>query len=372
MKVKDLMVKNVISVQPEDSLTIALNKMRDGRLNQLPVVEGGRYVGMLTLKSIVTRNINPAQIKCGSMCSSTPTVRSGDDIEIVISTMLNAGVRALPVVDDNLVGVISETDLIRAATAVGIGGLPISKIATDSEFVMKTDSVAKVKKIMMNNNVSRVPVVDAGKVIGVVGTLDMIRLTEGKRELPGRSSEHVEKEKLNIESTPVINFMHNPSVVSKNATVKDVLASLTRYEEAFVLENGVKIITPKDVLELMASGPKSQVHVDVIGMGDEGPLLTAKVDKSVSDFVTRMNKSIADIQYLFLHVEKYDKGGKKPLYSIRARFGTPIGMFVARAEERDAITAVQEVLHSLEREIEHKTGKAKSARKKSRVLKKRR
>ena len=370
MKVKEIMVKNVISARPDDPLTTALNRMRDNKINQLPVVEGGRYVGMLALKDIVTKNVDPAKTKCGNLCTSTPSIRSTDDVDAAIDTMLNAGMRALPVIDDRLVGIISETDVVRSAGKMfkGLMQLPAANIATDSQFVMKDESVAAVKKMMVYSNISRVPVVDGSKVIGVVGTLDMVKLSEGKKELPGRSSQRAEKEKLNIEDTPVTNFMHTPAVISKDATLGDAIAQLAKFEEAFILDEGVKIVTPKDVLELMASAPTKQVHVDVIGMRDESPQLAAKIDSEVNSFAQKMGKMIENIQYVFLHVEKYDKGGKKPLYSVRARFGTPIGMFVARAEDRDPITAVQRVLEDLEKEINRKSGRARDARKKSRIL----
>ncbi len=103
MKVKDLMIKNVISVGKDDSVTLALNKMKKHGISQIPVVDGSKYIGMLCLKTIVTKSIDPSQAKCGNFLSNVPSIRSNKDAEQAIELMLNSGVRALPVIDDTLV-----------------------------------------------------------------------------------------------------------------------------------------------------------------------------------------------------------------------------------------------------------------------------
>ncbi len=377
MKVKDLMIKNVISVGKDDSVTLALNKMKKHGISQIPVVDGSKYIGMLCLKTIVTKSIDPSQAKCGNFLSNVPSIRSNKDAEQAIELMLNSGVRALPVIDDTLVGIVSETDVIGALPTIakGLLDLSIGSIASDCEYVTKNDSSSKVKKIMLYKNVSRVPVVDNDKVIGVVGMIDMIKIMEGRKEMAargGKTKEQGAKEKLNIEDVAVGNCMHAPAVISKEASLKDVLSSLTRFEEAIILDNGVKIVTPKDILELVLSGPKKTVQVQVIGMQDESAAFNAKIDRSVNDFVSRMSKMIEGMQYIFMHVEKSHKGGKKHLYLIRSRMGTSYGMFVAQGEGWDPITVAQDVLDKLEKEALHKTGKVRDERKHRNVLTKKR
>lgn len=48
MKVKELMTKNVITVAPETTLEEAAQIMRDKKIGGLPVLEGGKLVGIIT------------------------------------------------------------------------------------------------------------------------------------------------------------------------------------------------------------------------------------------------------------------------------------------------------------------------------------
>ncbi|WP_405268362.1 CBS domain-containing protein [Methanobrevibacter sp.] len=55
--VKEIMIKPVVTVSPEDSIETAINIMKDsassGILNQLPVVEDGKLVGIISDGDII-------------------------------------------------------------------------------------------------------------------------------------------------------------------------------------------------------------------------------------------------------------------------------------------------------------------------------
>ncbi len=376
MKVKDVMSKNVVFVNPDDPVSAAFTKINKNNVNQLPVMDGKTYLGMITLKDVAVKDINPSEAKCGHFVAKTPSIRSNDDVEGAISLLLTSGFRAIPVIDDFLVGIISETDVLKIISK-NYGNIQLSKIATECEYVSKSDVIGKVKRIMIDKNVSRVPVLDKNNVIGIVGLADMTRLLEGKGPMPvrGRGKEPGTKEKLNLNDSEVGNFMHKPFISKGDVLLKNVIDSLAKNGEVILIENGVSIVTPKDVLELAIGNRVEDLHIDIIGLNDESVQFKSKLDKTVSEFTNKMKKTVDRAQYLFVHVEKSNKGGKNDhrfLYLIRARFGTPMGMFVAKAQGWDPMIAIQEVMDNLEREIFKKYGKTRDTWKKRRVLTKRR
>ncbi|MEK6888109.1 MAG: CBS domain-containing protein [Candidatus Aenigmatarchaeota archaeon] len=378
MKVKDIMMKNVVVATSSESVSSAFSKIRKHNINQLPVVDNNNYRGMFTLKNAVTKNIDTKTAKCGNLIINTPSLGSEDTLENAAHALLNSGMRALPVIENNaVVGIISESDIISSIERVSrdLLDMEIGKIATECECVSKKDKIGKVRNLMIYKNVSRVPVVEQNKIVGVVRSMDLIKLLEGKETMESRGGKphaKVAKEKINIEDTLVESIMHSPVVVSSSTQLKSVLASLKEYEEAIVSNGSVKIITPKDILELIVSRPATETHVQIIGLDDENPQFKLKTQQAVDDFMKKMEKMVERIQYLFVHVEKSHKGGARQEYFIRARFGTPMGMFVAKADGWNPATVAQELMNNLEKEVIKEYGKRRTDTKKRRILSKRR
>src|SRR5260370_35610756 len=55
--VRDVMVKDVVSIDPTASLTDAARKMEDANVGMLPVVEDGKVLGVITDRDIVIRAV---------------------------------------------------------------------------------------------------------------------------------------------------------------------------------------------------------------------------------------------------------------------------------------------------------------------------
>ena len=58
MYVKDKMTANPYTIQPDTSISDAFSIMKDNGFHQLPVVKGGKLVGLLTEKEL--QNVTPS------------------------------------------------------------------------------------------------------------------------------------------------------------------------------------------------------------------------------------------------------------------------------------------------------------------------
>jgi len=371
LKVSDIMAKNVISVSPDETISHAIAKMRKSNVHQLPVVNGGKLYGLLELRRIATKDVDPKTTKVYGLAVNVPTINADTDIIDAASLLLNVGLRALPVKDGNsVVGVVSETDIMKVAKQFVKGlNMKVREIITPAEYVEKGSRAGGVKRIMRDRNVSRVPIVDKGKIIGIIGTMDLIRLIEGKQRMPtrgGRLQEMGAKEKLTIEETPVETIMRAPVIVSGDTSISNAIDLLKENEEAVVSNGIIGIITPKDIMELFASAPKKQLYVQITGMQKESIEFQVTMDKAVDEFVKKMGKMINNIEYFFIHVDKIEKGGRVDLYSIRVRFKVPFGFFVAHASGWKPLNVIQDVMRKLEREVLKKYGKMEDMRKRRR------
>lgn len=119
MKVSELMSKGVVSVGPKDSLQAAAQLMKQAGVGSLPVAEEGRLQGIITDRDIVTcstaEGIDPRQITV-SQCETRDVLTVGpqDPVEKVANIMKDHQVRRVPVVEDGrVVGMVAMADLAR-------------------------------------------------------------------------------------------------------------------------------------------------------------------------------------------------------------------------------------------------------------------
>ena len=115
--VADVMTPGVESTTSSEALRDAARTMREGDFGSMPVVDDGRLVGVLTDRDIVVRavaeGLDPAVARVGEVASRDPvTVSPGEDLDEAIELMSRHRVRRLPVVEGGrLVGVVSQADV---------------------------------------------------------------------------------------------------------------------------------------------------------------------------------------------------------------------------------------------------------------------
>lgn len=116
--VGDVMVQDVVSIDPSASLTEAARAMEDANVGMLPVVEDGKILGVITDRDIVVRALareaDPAGTAVGDCFTGDAILAHPDwSTERAMQTMARAQVGRLPVVDDDeqLVGVVTLSSM---------------------------------------------------------------------------------------------------------------------------------------------------------------------------------------------------------------------------------------------------------------------
>jgi CBS domain-containing protein len=132
MLVRDVMVSGVTVCSPDANLAEVAAILWDARCGVLPVVEDhGRVVSMITDRDIAialgTRNLRASEVKVKDVVMPRVfTCAPDDDFEDALNTMVTQNVRRLPVVDEGkLVGILSIDDLARSSSEwPGEGDIP--------------------------------------------------------------------------------------------------------------------------------------------------------------------------------------------------------------------------------------------------------
>jgi CBS domain-containing protein len=127
MKVRDIMVKEVATLDVNDELSLANDIMRLGRIRHLPVVEGQRLVGIVSERDLfrsslaqalgygtkATRDLMKTLHIKDIMVPAVVTVAPQTALCEAVRIMVDQKIGCLPVVEnDRLVGLITETDIM--------------------------------------------------------------------------------------------------------------------------------------------------------------------------------------------------------------------------------------------------------------------
>ena len=150
LKAKDIMTAEVVTLTPETSIAEAARILLEKRINGCPVVDaGGALVGILCQSDLVAQQKKLA----------LPTV----------FTLL-----------DGLLPMTSMDDLDKEMEK--IAAIKVSQaMSEDPEFVAPDTLLEDVASLMVERGFHTLPVVDGGKVVGVIGMEDVLRtITDGK------------------------------------------------------------------------------------------------------------------------------------------------------------------------------------------------
>lgn len=127
MKVRELMTTEPITVEPKATLGEVATLMKQQDCGSIPIVEGRRLVGIVTDRDIVVRGVaagkDPKTQHVSEVMSADPvTVGPDDDVTDAEKKMADRQIRRLPVVEGGkLVGIIVTAQIARAGNERKVG-----------------------------------------------------------------------------------------------------------------------------------------------------------------------------------------------------------------------------------------------------------
>jgi len=119
MELKDIMVKNVVTAESDESVKEAAKRMNLCEIGCLIVVDKGKVVGILTERDILVKVVeaskNAGKTKVSEIMSTKLVVGTPEmDVVDAARMMLQKKIKKLPVVTDSkLVGLVTFTDIVR-------------------------------------------------------------------------------------------------------------------------------------------------------------------------------------------------------------------------------------------------------------------
>ena len=144
IKAKDIMTEDIITVSPDAEITQAANLLLEKRINGVPVMNtAGELVGILCQSDLIAQQksipIPSLFTLLDGYISLTTSKRMDKEVEKIAATKVAEAMTANPVTVD------PETD------------------------------IEKIAALMVEKNYHTLPVIDAGKLVGILGKEDVLR-----------------------------------------------------------------------------------------------------------------------------------------------------------------------------------------------------
>jgi len=126
-KIREVMTPAPATIQADRPATEAAQKMKEADAGMIPVMTNGNLLGTVTDRDIALRIVaegkDPQSTLVGEIASTDPiTVAPDEDLDAALEKMAKHQVRRLPVVEDGrLIGVVAQADVAREGDEKDVG-----------------------------------------------------------------------------------------------------------------------------------------------------------------------------------------------------------------------------------------------------------
>lgn len=262
MQIKNLMSTALITIDKDQNLSDALKLLRKNKISRLPVLNNKELVGIISERDIAKKlgsskyesmpasRLHVSSVMVKDIISVPQTMRLAE----VANIMLENGIGSVPVMeDDEMVGIVSKADFVTLAVDGEYDKICTKELMTKEIIsISPSERLVHARRVSMDNNVGRLPVIDDEDLVGMITSKDLMRaFIDFRKKVPEKYQKSQIKEVLveDIMST-------NPCVVSKDTCISEVSKIMmeTGYNGLPVVENDevIGIITQTDILRLIS------------------------------------------------------------------------------------------------------------------------
>ncbi len=179
--VERIMTSHVVTVTPSETLVSAARKMTDNGVSCVVVLENETVVGMLTLKDYLWALAAAPEgfhhrLVQESMIRTVQCITSDQSLFEACQVMQQYRIRRLPVLEEGrLVGIVTQTDLTRVLTTCGTLREVSEIMSTDVETVSVEVPVIEAIQRMAARRISCIVVTQGTELVGVLTERDVVR-----------------------------------------------------------------------------------------------------------------------------------------------------------------------------------------------------
>jgi CBS domain-containing protein len=341
ISISDIYTKKFSSVHENDMLSKCLDQFKKEMPPVLAVLdEKDKYAGVIARRWIIRSRLDPGTTKVKNLMRAAPKVDTEVSLSKAAKLMIESGIRQLPVFDGKkLLGFVTDENIIHGAVTQEWGNVEVAKIMTRAPHVIEANrSVGAVLSLFREYGISHVPVVDEGKLVGIISIHDIIEQVFQPRR--HQTLGDIVGEKVPILSIPAKGVMAHPVItVQPETALKEAEKRMHDFDVSSLpvvaKERLVGIITKLDFLE-----PISQLEVSERKFTVQFAVKDIKVNPDEQGFMmdefdtfARKYKDVFKSGTLFAYIKTHGTNHKGvPLIHCRLQLRTVKGFFFSSGE----------------------------------------
>ena len=161
-----LMISSVISYLIADKILPGSLYNKILKLNGIDIEKDNPTEGILT--TLTAQEVMEERVE---------TLEAGVSVDEAVQAISRSDHRGFPIVEDNkLVGIVTQSDLLKIRVRNLIGNTPVREIMTSNPLTVSPfDPLSKVLYLLDRYQVSRLPVVERRRLVGIITHGDIIR-----------------------------------------------------------------------------------------------------------------------------------------------------------------------------------------------------
>lgn len=222
LPISEVMIKDVATMSIDETIFSAAKDMFEKRVSCIIVLYRDKVVGILTetdfLKRIAAKKREFTHIEIASLMTS-PVISVSPNMSVLEAGAIaeQNNIKKLPVIDNGkLVGIVTQTDLIRVLTYYGMWR-DIAEIMSPDVITIRSDAtVVQAAEAMTKNVISCIIVQDGKEVTGILTERDVL-----KRVIAAQRDPNTTKVK-EVMSSPVKSVPPDYSVFSASRLIENI------------------------------------------------------------------------------------------------------------------------------------------------------
>jgi CBS domain-containing protein len=306
-----------------------------------------------------------------------PTLNSQSRIAEAASIMNLYRLRALPVSDKNeIIGQISAKRIVESIKdRMAVAHIPkinASNIMTPNPIIVsKADKMAYANAIMKRRRIDHLPVVEEGRLEGMITSKDILEVTLGSERI-GRKSLGIDgtQDRLNIAVTGVAdkNIVSSEVEDSLQSVTELILSQNSTYCIIKAVEELQGIVTYRDIISLLGEKVEEDIPIFLIGLPEDP--LDAELAKSKFSNIVKLLKTVyPDIEEARCRLKIREIQGARKRYEVDSNIISTHGLTSYTNSGWDLAKMFDEMNDSLKKRMAHRiTRKQKQSRYRTRTI----